>query len=82
MVDALGDVDGPVHVGQSHDLHAAFAEQLHERCADLAVSLDDDALFFGAALELLEQGHGADRDAERRRAGVAERAADREWACR
>ena len=50
-VDALGHVDRAVNVGEADDLHAALAEQFDERCADLAVSLDDDALLVGAALE-------------------------------
>ena len=34
----------PVHVGDADDLHAPVAQELHQRRADLAVALDDDAL--------------------------------------
>ena len=74
----LGDVDRAADVGDADDLHAAVAQEFHQRGADLAVALDDDALFTRESAEALEDRAGADRDAERRRAGVTERAADGE----
>jgi len=57
-------VDRSSDIGDAHDFHAAIAQELHQRRADLAVALDDDTLFTRESAHALEDGAGANRHTE------------------